>query len=211
MAFHDTRLPVDIERGAQGGPRFKTTVMVLGGGLEKRNIDWATTRGEWDIGYGIDDKDAFSTVLTFFYTRQGRAHSFRFKDWADFAISDQLMFTTDGSTSTFQMFKRYSSGGINYDRDITKPIASGWVVTVNAVSQTVVYNTSPSASQVAINTLTGVVTLGSTHAATSSQAVKLTGEFDVPVRFANDSIDITVEHFDAGNIPQIPIIEVKGE
>jgi uncharacterized protein (TIGR02217 family) len=109
------------------------------------------------------------------------------------------------------MFKRYSSGGVNFDRLITKPLASGWVVTVNAVSQTVVYDTSPAATEVAINTTTGLITLGSTHAATSGQAVDITGEFDVPVRFDTDALDVNVETFDAGSMPQLTLVEVKGE
>lgn len=211
MAFHDAQLPSDVERGAQGGPRFKTTILILGGGLEKRNIDWATTRAEYDISYGIESKAAYSDVVEFFYARQGRAHSFRFKDWADFEITAQTMFTTDGSTATFQMFKRYSSGGINFDRNLTKPLGSGWVITVNAVAQTVVYDVAPGAAEVSIATLTGIVTLGSTHAATSAQDVVLTGEFDVPVRFDTDGLDVNVELCDVGSLPQINIVEVKGE
>ena len=211
MAFHDVRLPEDVERGAQGGPMFQTTILILGGGLEKRNIDWATTKGDWDIGYGITSKALFKPVIDFFYARQGRAHSFRFKDWSDFEITAGNMFTTDGVTATFQMFKRYSSGGIDFDRNITKPQASGWIVTVNAVGQTVVFDTAPSATEVSINSLTGIVTLGSTHAATSTQDVVLTGEFDVPVRFDTDKLDISVETFDTGSMPQIPIVEVKDE
>jgi uncharacterized protein (TIGR02217 family) len=209
MAFHDVQLPADVERGAQGGPMFKTTILVLGGGNEKRNIDWADSRGEWDIGYGIQEKADFDVVLNFFYARRGMAHTFRFKDWADFEITSQTMFTTDGSTSTFNMFKRYSSGGFTFDRPITKPLGSGWTILVNSIAQTVVYDTAPAASEVAITTLTGLVTLGSTHAATSGQDVVLTGEFDVGVRFDTDKLDISIETFDAGAIPQIPVREVN--
>jgi uncharacterized protein (TIGR02217 family) len=211
MAFHDTQLPSDVERGAQGGPRFKTTILILGGGLEKRNIDWATTRAEYDISYGIESKEDYTDVIEFFYARQGRAHSFRFKDWADFAITAQDVLTTDGSTSTVTMFKRYTSGGINFDREVTKPLASGWVVLVNSISQTVVYDTAPASAEVAINSLTGVITLGATHAATSGEDVTVTGEFDVPVRFDTDALDVNVETFDAGSMPQLTIVEVKGE
>jgi uncharacterized protein (TIGR02217 family) len=211
MAFHDVRLPIDVERGAQGGPRFKTTILILGGGLEKRNIDWARVKGDWDIGYGIQSKEAYKTVIEFFYVRQGMAHSFRFKDWSDFEITSGNMFTTDGVTATFQIFKRYSSGGIDFDRELVKPVASGWVVTVNAIGQTVVYDTAPGATEVAINSLTGIVTLGATHAATSTQDVVLTGEFDVPVRFDTDKLDISIETFEAGAMPQITIVEVKDE
>jgi uncharacterized protein (TIGR02217 family) len=211
MAFHDVRLKEDVERGAQGGPRFKTTVLTLSSGFERRNIDWANTRSEYDVGYGIMTKADLDDVREFFYARQGKAHSFRFKDWADFEITAQSVGTTDTTTSTFQLFKRYTSGGINHDRTLTKPVASGWVVTVNAVSQTVVYDTSPGATQVAINTTTGIITLGSTHAATTGQDIAVTGEFDIPVRFDVDNFDVNIVTFDAGSIPSLPLAEVRGE
>ncbi len=209
MAFHDVRLPDDVERGAQGGPRFKTTILQLSSGFEKRNTDWEEVRGEWDIGYGIQSKVNFKDVQDFFYAREGRSHSFRFKDWADFELAQQLIGTTDGSTATFQIFKRYSSGGIDFDRNIYVPVASGWIVLVNSVSQTVVFDTAPAASEVSINTITGILTLGSTHAATSSQAIEPSGEFDVAARFDTDAFDINMAIFDAGSIPQLPIREVR--
>lgn len=211
MAFIDVRLSDDVERGAQGGPRFKTTIIGLSSGFEKRNIDWENTRGAWDIGYGISSKVNFEAVKDFFYARYGKAHSFRFKDWSDFEVADQLMFTTDGTTSTFQIFKQYSSGGIDFNRILTKIVNLSVTATVNAVSQTVVYDAVPASGEVSISLLTGVVTLGSTHAATSSQAVNLTLEFDVPVRFDTDAFDINLALFNAGSIPQLPVIEVRGE
>lgn len=211
MAFHDVKLPDDIERGAQGGPRFKTTVLTLSSGHERRNIDWENTRGFWDIGYGLQNKTDFSLVQDFFYARQGKAHSFRFKDWSDFAIDDQTMMTTDTSTSTVSMFKRYTSGGVNFDRPITKPLASGWTCTVNAVSATVVYDTTPAVLEVNIDTLTGLITLGATHAATTGQDVNLTGEFDIPCRFDTDAFDVNLQLYNAGAIPSLPVMEVRGE
>lgn len=211
MTFHDVQLPDDVERGAQGGPRFKTTILTLSSGFEKRNIDWENTRGLWDIGYGLTSKTNFTLVQDFFYARQGRAHSFRFKDWSDFEVDRQSMFTTDGSTATFQLFKRYSSGGIDFDRDLTKPLGSDGLAWVNNISQTVVYDTTPSSTEVSIETLTGIVTLGSTHAATSALDVELQLEFDVPVRFDTDAFDLNLQLFSAGSIPQLPVLEVRGE
>lgn len=205
MAFHDVRLPVDVERGAQGGPGFKTTVMILGGGFEKRNIEWSRARGSWDIGYGIDKKSAYVTVKDFFYARQGRAHSFRFKDWSDFEIGtpgNPVVFAIgDSSTTIFQLKKRYSSGGVNYDRIIEKPIASTVEIYVNSVLQTVTTHYTIDAS-------TGLITFVSAPGAVNIAAAC---EFDVPVRFDTDKLDINVEHFDAGMIPQIPVVEVRGE
>jgi len=205
MAFHDVRLAEDVERGAQGGPRFKTTILVFGGGLEKRNIDWATTRGEWDIGYGIESKEAFTDVIDFFYARQGRAHSFRFKDWSDYEVGSTGVPVTfavgDTSTTIFQAQKRYSSGGIDFDRDLTKIVSGTVEVYVNAVLQT-------DPGDYSIDLLTGLITFVSAPAAVD---IGLVCEFDVPVRFNTDGLDINVEVWNVGSIPQIPIVEVKGE
>lgn len=209
MAFHDVRLPEQVERGATGGPRFNTTILPLVSGHEKRNINWLRARGAWNIGYGIDDETAFSAVLTFFYTREGQAHSFRFKDWSDYQLDRQVIGTTDGSTTTFQLFKRYTSGGINYDRPLTKPLASGGLAWVNGVSQVVSYDGTPATTEVDINPLTGVITLGATHAATNTLDVEIQTDFDVPVRFDTDEFGITLETFNAGAIPDLPIVEVR--
>lgn len=104
MAFHDTRLPVDVERGALGGPGFKTTVTPLGSGKEQRNIDWERIRSEFDIGYGLMEQESallgatIDKLLAFFYTREGRAHTFRFKDWSDYRVGDKDNPVTDNQS-----------------------------------------------------------------------------------------------------------------
>jgi uncharacterized protein (TIGR02217 family) len=209
--FHNVRLSVDVERGAQGGPRFKTTLFSLSSGAEKRNIDWERVKSAWELGFGVTNRVEFQAIIEFFYAREGMAHSFRFKDWSDYTIAQQVIGATDGSTTDFQLYKRYSSGGIDYDRVIEKPLASGVQAWVNGLAQTVVYDTAPTAIEVSITTLTGVVVLGATHAATSGLDIEIAGDFDVPVRFDTDQLDTNMLFFDAGSIPNFPIVEVRDE
>lgn len=206
MAFHNVRLPEDVEKGSRGGPRFKTTVMVLGGGHEKRNIDWSQSRAEYDVGYGIESKEDFSDVLEFFYARQGAAHSFRFKDWADYQVGspgNPVQFATgDGSTTVFQARKPYTSGGITYFRDLTKLVSGTVSVYVNGAIQT-------PTTDYTVDLQTGLITF--VAAPTNTHPIALICEFDVPVRFAQDHLDVSMETFDAGSMPNIAIIEVRGE
>jgi len=203
MAFHDTRLPVEVERGAIGGPGFKTTVISLSSGFEKRNIDWANSRGAWDIGYGIQKKSDFEQVIAFFYTRQGRAHSFRFKDWSDFEIlTAQSIGTGDGANTTFQVFKRYTNGVTTFDRTLTKLVSGTVRVFLDTVEKTIT-------ADFTVNLLTGIVTMNAAPGA--GVDVTVITEFDVPVRFDTDKLDVNSSTFDAGAIPQIPIVEVRGE
>ena len=214
MAFHDVRLPVDVERGALGGPGFKTTVTALTSGREQRNIDWDKARGSWDVGYGLMKQDdvtldaTVDIVLAFFYAREGRAHSFRFKDWSDFKIGDaddptadnQSVGTGDDSEVAFQIFKRYTSGPTTYDRDITLIVAGRFSVLIDDVVQT-------QGPDYAIDLLTGIVTF--TAAPAGGEDVQVALEFDVPVRFDTDVMNLNVEIFDSGSWPNIPVLELK--
>lgn len=205
MAFHDVQLPTDVERRAQGGPRFKTTIVTLVSGFEKRNTDWSQTRGEWDIGYGINNT-TFATVRDFFYARQGRSHSFRFKDWSDFTIGDadtptpQSIGTGDNVEVDFQIIKTYSSGGTDFDRTITKPISASTDVYLGGVLQGGGYT---------LDDTTGIITFASAPGGAVDVAV--VAEFDVPVRFENDSLDVSMEIINVGSVPNVPVVEVRGE
>ena len=205
MAFDNIRLPDDIERGAQGGPRFRTTVITLSSGFERRNRDWEQTRGAWDIGYGLQRKDQFDDVIAFFYARNGRARGFRFKDWLDFELARQAIGTTDGSNAAFQIFRRYTSGTVTFDRLLTKPVAGTVLVWVNGVAITL----GAGVDEFQVDTTTGIITLGATLAAQTGTTVESQCEFDVPVRFDTDALDLVADTEVAATLPQIPIIEVR--
>ena len=76
--------------------------------------------------------DDLAAVVAFFEARNGRLHGFRFKDWADFKSclpsqtpgpTNQPIGTGNGSTTQFQLTKRYTSGAQFWTRAITKPVA----------------------------------------------------------------------------------------
>ena len=217
MTFHDVRLSEDIERGATGGPQFKTTVLTLESGYEKRNIDWAEARGKWDIGYGLMSKTSsggdpeahVEELLKFFHTRRGRAHSFRFKDWSDYTIGDpddatttnQLIATGDGVEDTFQIFKRYTSGAVDYDRTITKIVSGTLTVLINDVVKA-------DPADYSVDLTTGIIT--TTSPVPNGQTLKVACEFDAHVRFDDDQLQINMELFNAGSVPQIQIVELRG-
>ena len=211
--FHDVRLPQDIERGATGGPQFSTTVLQLRSGFEQRNINWTQVRGQWDIAYGIlqmaeevGAETAVHTVRDFFYARQGRAVGFRFKDWSDFEIGDrnnptadnQSIGLGDGATTVFQVFKRYTSGGFTYDRTIKKLVTGTPVVLLDGIVQV---------SGFTVDVNAGTVTFNSAPA--NNVNVQVATEFDVPVRFDSDQLQIRVEVFQAGEIVSTPIVELR--
>jgi uncharacterized protein (TIGR02217 family) len=207
MAFHEVRFPYNISRGARGGPERRTQIVELTSGAEERNASWANSRRRYDVAYGIRRADDLSAVVAFFEARNGRLHGFRFKDWADFKSclpsqapgpSDQPIGTGNGAATLFQLTKRYTSGAQSWTRTIAKPVAG---------TVTVALNGTPQASGWSVSTTTGLITF--TTAPALGVAITAGFEFDVPVRFDTDVLDVTLDLERLGSITSIPLIELR--
>lgn len=193
MPTDSQRLPVDVERGARGGPNFSTSITSTINGAETRNSQWADSRATYDIGYGIRSRADLEAVLSFFYGRRGRARSFLFKDWLDYK-TEAVTVAAGPTALTRQLVKRYDTGGNEYVRFITQPIVSTLLVYVDNVATTsYTYDGA------------GIISFASDPGVN----VKAAFEFDVPARFNVDSLSVALEHFNAGSIASIPIIEVR--
>ncbi|WP_281826847.1 DUF2460 domain-containing protein [Jannaschia rubra] len=207
MAFHEVRFPDNISRGARGGPERRTQIVELASGDEERNASWANSRRRYDVAYGIRRADDLAAVVAFFEARNGRLHGFRFKDWGDHKSclpsgtpvpTDQLIGTGDGATTTFQLVKRYASGSQTWVRTITKPVADTVRVALDGAEQL---------SGWTVNTTTGVLTFDTAPAA--GVAISAGFEFDVPVRFDTDALDVTLDLERLGSITSIPLLEIR--
>lgn len=206
MSFHEVRFPAGIARGATGGPQRLTEVVMLVSGHEERNTRWADSRRRYEAGLGVRSLDDLHAVIAFFEARRGRLHAFRWKDHADFkscspkqqvSSTDQLIGMGDGVSTAFQLAKTYSGGEGAYVRTIQKPVAGSVLVAMDGVDE----------PQASVDITTGLVSLPTPPPAGS--AITAGFEFDVPVRFDTDRLEINLSHFEAGQIPDIPVIEVK--
>ena len=198
MAFHEVRFPDDIAYGATGGPEFATSVVATASGFEQRNINWSAARGRWDVASGLKKQTQLDTLIAFFRARKGRAHGFRFKDWTDYKATAQALGTGNGTITTFQLIRTYSSGGSTDVRTITKPVAGSVKVYLAGVLQ---------ASGWSVNTTTGVITFSAAPA--NGVAVFADYEFDVPVRFDTDRMAVTIEQVNLHQWSGIPIVEIR--
>ena len=211
MAFHDVRFPTNISKGATGGPERRTDVVTLASGFEERNSRWADSRRSYNAGYGMRGADDLHTVIGFFEERRGKLHGFRWKDHADFrscapagtpAATDQAIGTGDGVTATFQVMKTYGSVFAPYQRLIKKLVAGTLKIAVGGALQpeTLVYTADYTQ---------GTITFTVGHVPAAAAAITAGFEFDVPVRFDTDRIEVNLQTYAAGSIPHIPIIEVR--
>lgn len=204
MAFHDIRFPDSIAQGAQITPAFSTAVVMSSGGTEQRIGNWSLARRSFNVGTGLRRRVDMDTLLAFWIARAGRLHSFRFRDWSDYAMARGTIGTTNGTLATWQIIKTYSSGPTSVTRPITKPVSGTVRCWVNAVERTI----GAGATQFQVNLATGVITLGATLAATSGQAIEAQCDFDVHARFDTDEMALTQRSFDIGEFPDVPVLEV---
>ena len=207
MAFHEIRFPDNISRGARGGPERRTQIVELASGDEERNASWANSRRRYDVAYGIRRADDLAAVVAFFEARNGRLYGFRYKDWADYksSLPSQAITATDqqiaigtGTATAFPLIKRYTSGAQTWIRTIAKPAAGTVRLALNGVEQM---------SGWSVDATTGSVTF----AVAPGAGLTITAgfEFDVPVRFDTDMLDVTLDIERLGSITSIPLLEIR--
>ncbi|MBX9456120.1 MAG: DUF2460 domain-containing protein [Rhizobium sp.] len=208
MSFHEARFPIDISLGSSGGPERRTDIVTLRSGFEERNAVWMHSRRSYDAGLGVRTVDQLAGVIAFWEARRGRLHGFRWRDWSDYkscaplqtpAAGDQVIGTGDAVRTEWQIVKTYMSGSESYERPIIKPVSGTVLASVNGVTL------APSLYEV--DTATGVVTFDIAPA--NGHVVRCGYEFDVPVRFDDDKLDLNLEQFKQGSVPQIRVVELR--
>ena len=209
MQFHEVRFPPSLSFGSVGGPQRQTDVVTLANGHEERNTPWAHSRRVYDAGLGMRSIDDLQVLIAFFEARMGQMYGFRWKDWADYksgkmalpvAFDDQSIGYGDGVRAAFQLTKTYRSGAQSYRRPITKPVAGTVRVGLeqDELREGVEYE---------VDAESGIITFA--HPPDPEIEVFAGFEFDVPVRFDTDRILVSVESFQAGQVPDVPVIEVR--
>jgi len=208
-AFHEVRFPLRLALGVSGGPVRRTDIVNLSNGRENRNQRWRNARRAYDAGSGIRSVTDLYEVLAFFEARRGELYGFRFRDPVDFkscppgettAATDQRIGTGDGVVTGFQLMKTYADAGGSFSRRIDKPVEGSVIVSVEGVKA--------APTDVSVDHATGMVTFRAGRAPPTGAVIRAGFEFDVPVRFAIDRIDINVTAFEAGRIPSIPLMEI---
>ena len=201
IPFDDVAYPLTLGRDAAACPEFSTSVAVTASGHEYRNALWSDARMRYDVGPGIRSEAELGTLIAFFRARYGPARGFRLRDPFDFSsaamtgtpsASDQRIGTGDGMASWFRLVKNYGE----QHRRITRPqpgsirIAAGGVETAAwryEAGGWIVFDSAPAAG--------APITAGYL--------------FDVPVRFAEDRLDVSGVSFAAGEAPSVALIEIR--
>ncbi|MGB3797889.1 MAG: DUF2460 domain-containing protein, partial [Alteraurantiacibacter sp.] len=205
QSFDDVLYPLALGRDTAASPEFSTSISLTASGYERRNSQWSDARMHYDVGPGIRSEIELGILLEFFRARRGPARGFRLSDPFDFSsnsltgsptATDQQVGTGDGLTASFRLSKSYGHGADPQIRQITRPRGETILVSVNDVPTTnwtlgpggrIIFSDAP---------VPGAI-------------VRAGFLFDVPVRFSQDRLDISGSTFAAGEVPSVPLIEVR--
>lgn len=173
--FIETSLLDRVTYGFTGGPTFTTTRVALFSGIVARNAEQLRPKYRYRAPYEHIQQAHHDIVIAAFMSTMGALHGFRFKDWADFSGTAEVLGTALGGVDeTMQLVKAYDFGATTLSRIIKKPVTATVQLYEDAV---------PLAS--AVDTTTGIVTFTSTV----GKVITADYEFDVPVMFDADSME----------------------
>ena len=206
QAFDDLVFPIAIGAQASVSPAFSTQIVESPSGHERRSSDWADARLSFDAGPGVRSEADIAALIDFFRARRGAARGFRFTDPYDDRSGapgaapgpiDQRLGIGDGVRTQFQLMRHYGAGEDAQARVITRPVACSIRVAADGVERTEGWRHAG----------TGIIAFDE---APGTGVVLTAGyRFDVPVRFAEDRLDINRATFAAGEAPSVPLVEIR--
>ena len=185
--FVEERLELGYDYGVVGGISFKTEIVASGAKAEQRNALWWDGLGRWQLGDRMlldSDEQSLAEVAylkEFHFLRQGSKEGFRFKDWSDYRAVNQVLGTTDGLRSRWQLKKSYTADIYTTYRPITKPVEGTLKI----------YLDGQEINYAVTNYSTGIISF--TVPPAQGQILSVDFEFDLPVQFEADKIEWTLK------------------
>lgn len=205
----DIRLARDIEVGAKAKPRYRTDVITADGGYEVRNQVWRYPLFTFEItlepGDETDEGDPdpetiekLEEFIRLFHAVGGSHGTFPFRHWRDYQAVDQVLGpAAGGGLNDFQLYRTYPLGPITRRRKILLPVLGTVTAKVNGVAATLI----------SVDRGTGVIRL--TDTPPDGAIITASFDFDVPVRFADDELEMIALSDDLDQPEVIVLNEVR--
>ena len=180
--------------GWQGAPEFNTLIKQLRSGHERRRPLWDVVKHRYMLPLNnITDAAYLTKVKSVFLAARGAAHSFLVRDESDYIADDAFFGVGTGAETSFPLYIQSVFGSEAYDRRIMYPVNPTFYV--NGVAATATFNTSTKQVVFAAPPASGAILTWS-------------GEFRVLVRFASDSLPMTIDNKSANGYAMNGTIEL---
>lgn len=184
--------------GWQGGPEFKTRIVEMRNGRERRNAEIARARHSYTVPFQNITPEGYSAIKQMHYVCMGMLRAFKFRDELDYEIDNEVFGTGNGVKTVFQLLKQSTLDGVTYQREIYVP-NPGMTFTSNGSPTTPTVDYDRGLITYSVAPANGVV-------------LRATGTFDLWVRFNQDNLPFSIDsrNADIGSIinGSITVIEV---
>jgi len=201
------------DESAVGSPEYANTMARNPAtGVFKTNVTRYDFQQVWNINTNLLTPAELDYFIEFWAGGFGSGYGFRIRIISDFYMVDEVVGVGDGIKTTFPIIRTYTRPGAthNYQRRIIKPVVapsplrssvalfesngvtpriipSALGAALGVPAFTVKLNTTPTTAYT-INNTTGVITTNSPPA--NGVSVKVSCEYDTPVRFMNNSFQM---------------------
>lgn len=165
--------------GWQGGPVFKTQIVTMASGREKRNGQIAEARHAYSAPFQNINQSDYANIKQMHLVCRGQLHAFRFRDELDFEADAEVFAVADGVETEFQLRKVSTVDGVTYNRNVYA--LRSVVVTANG---------APSAPTIDMDR--GLAIYGAAPA--NGTILRWSGEFDIWVRFNQDDLPFSIDN-----------------
>lgn len=204
VEFDEVRFPEDVSYGSSGGPTFKTQIFEAYRGGEKRNVDWASPLMEFDVAYGIKTTEQMHRVIDFFNARQGKLRGFRYKNWANYQVVNGNIAVGDGVSTRLPIIRTYGFPATQTYKRLYK-IVPGSVSGVSIANEALTEG-----EDFIIDYNSGEIVFKANRVPGEGTPIKAVNlEFDEPVRFDTDNIQIVIEQFNNNSIGSLPLVGIR--
>lgn len=192
--------PRRIAMGAQRTGRWDTKLVQTSGGRVTTISAWEDALHEYDLSLAVRVVEDYDLIVQHFHAARGRRHTFPFSDPLDYKVTTArgviIDADQDSPTTAFQLAKLYSSGATKWQRRITRPVSG--TIAIYRLRASVTTDITASAT---ITYTTGQVTFsGGAYLPGSGDVLSWSGSFDVPCRYAEDSLPGLIVDKRAGQV-----------
>jgi uncharacterized protein (TIGR02217 family) len=199
--FYELLFPESISVKSTSLIEFNTNIIETKNGREQRISNRTSAKMTYNIVRGIETKADLDYIMKLFRITKGSGIGFRFKDWLDYSANNQIVGIGNGIDKVFQLVKLYiiivDEQSIVYSRKIIKPVEGTVNISINDIAVS---------NGISINYRNGQITFDSAPA--EDDVVTAGFEFDVPVRFDSDILELSMNDLHSGELKNIKLVEI---
>lgn len=198
--FYNAKFPENMSIFFEKSINFNTEINKTKNFTEQRitlNNDCYNT---YTLNYNNLTHYNLEEIVSFFNIVKGRYSTFRFKDWSDYKVINQLIDSYNG-LNNFQLKKTYSINLLDntqvfYTKNITKPVKDKVKIYINSIETT----------NFTMDYNTGIFNINNTLS--ENDIISADFEFDINVRFFSDELRIVNKTKNISEIKDLKLIEV---